>query len=564
MGIKRTILVVIFCLFVTGQVYSEGYVVEWTRTYNSALSMNDWGEDIAVDSAGNVYVTGVEKGNPGDGDDIWTRKYDKHGNVLWTSTYNSPNNSDDWGRGIAVDDNGNVYVTGVEYRDDLGQLDNIWTRKYDPDGFEIWTSTYNSPANGWDHGKDIAVDSAGNVYVIGDEQRTDIGQDYNIWIRKYDPDGYELWTSTYNSPNNWYDKGCGIAVDDAGNVYVTGYENRGDLGQSENIWTRKYDTDGFEIWTSTYNSPANSADWGLGIAVDSAGNVYVTGFEDRSDLGQDDNVWTRKYDTDGYEVWTFTYNSPSNGYDQGRDVAVDSLGNVYVIGFEEVTGFLNYDIWTRRYDTDGNVLWTSSYNSPNNSADNGFGIAVDSNKNVYVTGFVNRSDLGEGENIWTRKYRIVYDIKGIIQDKTGNPIEGVSVNLSGYTNSSVTTSATGYYEFVNIPGGEDYTITPTKLNYTFLPERVEFTTLDSDKTQNFIGKAVNYNSLRVYPNPVRGERGDEFIRFENVPYNTKIRIYNIAGDLVNEITNGNVYYVEWDLTNKHRIKVVKGKIVVNR
>jgi hypothetical protein len=175
----------------------------------------------------------------------------------------------------------------------------------------------------------------------------------------------------------------------------------------------------------------------------------------------------------------------------------------------------------------------------------------------------------------------VYDIRGVVRDFENNPIQGVSVNLSGYVTDSVITSATGYYEFLNIWGGESYTITPTKANYTFEPASVEFSNLDSDKTQDFIGKAVNYNSLRVYPNPA-----NEFIKFENIPYNTTIKIYNIAGDEIATLPSGarndsiQGYFIDWDLTNskgkkvasgvyiyilKHRdYGVVKGKIVVNR
>src|SRR5206468_3930175 len=143
----------------------------------------------------------------------------------------------------------------------------------------------------------IAVDGSGNAYVTGYENRSDLGQNYNTWIRKYDTNGSVLWTQTYNSPNNDDDESFGIAVDGSGNAYVTGYENRSDLGQSYNTWVRKYDTNGSVLWTKTYNSPNNDDDAGFGIAVDGSGNAYVTGYENRSDLGQDYNAWVRKYDT---------------------------------------------------------------------------------------------------------------------------------------------------------------------------------------------------------------------------------------------------------------------------
>ncbi|MFH1073777.1 MAG: SBBP repeat-containing protein [Candidatus Firestonebacteria bacterium] len=237
-------------------------------------------------------MTGIESVT-GQGYNIWTRKYDSNGTVVWTETYNGTANGADYGQGIAVDSSGNVYVTGYEWV--TGQGYNIWTRKYDSNGTEVWTKTYNGAANDY-IGYGIAVDSSGNVYVIGSETVT--GQGYNIWTRKYDSNGTEVWTKTYNGAVNGDDYyGTGVAVDSSGNVYVTGFENVayhvGSVWTSWNIWTRKYDSSGNEVWTKTYNGAVNGDDVGNGIAVDSSGNVYVTGFE--SVAGQDWNIWTRKY-----------------------------------------------------------------------------------------------------------------------------------------------------------------------------------------------------------------------------------------------------------------------------
>src|SRR3989339_211239 len=259
----------------------------------------------------------------------------------------------------------------------------------------LWTKTYNGATNGNDYGMGIAVDSSGNVYAIGNEEIT--GQSANIWIRKYDNNGAEIWTRTYNGVANGVDMGSGIAVDISGNVYVTGSEEI--AGHSYNIWTRKYNSNGAEIWTRTYNGAANSTDSGIGIAVDDSGNVYVTGTEEVT--GQSYNIWTRKYDSSGSEVWTKTYNGSANASDYGSGVAVDSIGNVYVTGCETVTG-QSYNIWTRKYDSDGSEVWTKTYNGNANGTDVGSGITVDSSGNIYVTGYTFVS--GENGNIWTGKY----------------------------------------------------------------------------------------------------------------------------------------------------------------
>ncbi|MEK0369501.1 MAG: SBBP repeat-containing protein, partial [Nitrosopumilus sp.] len=197
--------------------------------------------------------------------------------------------------------------------------------------------------------------------------------------------------------------GYGIAVDGNGNVYVTGYEFRSDLGESNNIWVRKYSqptpTSVLIEWTTTYNSSNGNNDRGFGIAVDGNGNVYVTGCENRTDLGEGNNIWVRKYNTDGLIQWTTTYNSPNDSSDYGYGIAVDGNGNVYVTGYEERSGE-GYNIWVRKYNTDGLIQWTTTYNDPNDNIDIGKGIAVDGNGNVYVTGYEVRTDLGEGYNIW--------------------------------------------------------------------------------------------------------------------------------------------------------------------
>ena len=460
--------------------FSDDYVI-WTSTYNSPNNRCDIGNSVAVDGSGNVYVTGYEnRADLGQSNNIWTRKYDSNGYEVWTSTYNSPSNNNDSGNGIAVDTTGNVYVTGYENRTDLVQSYNIWTRKYDSNGYKIWTSTYDSPNNGLDKATGIAVDSSGNVYITGFEYRSDLGQGFNIWTRKYNSTGYKVWTSTYNSAGNKNDKGSDIAVDASGNVYVTGYEDNGTTFENNNIWVRKYDNNGYEVWTSTYSSPGNNDDEGNGIAVDGSGNVYVVGYIDRSDLSQALNVWIRKYNSDGYEIWTLTYNSAGNKEDKGSDIAVDDSGNVYVTGYIDRSDLVQGDnILIKVYDKNGNEIWSSTYNSPANQDDRGYDIAVDADCNFYVTGFVNRaSDLNQGYNIWTRKYKAL--------SLTAKDLEGVI----------------------------------------------------------------------VYPNPVN-VNDVAFVNFKDLTENSNIKIYTIAGDLVFE-KNINTGSYQWNIQNNNDKNIKSG------
>ncbi len=560
----------LFCIFIfisflfmlTTSSFGEGFAIDWTSTYNSSNNSYDEGSGIALDNSGNIYVTGYEnRVDLGQQNNIWVGKYNSSGFEVWTSSYNSPNNNNDYGNDIAVDSSGNVYVIGSEYRSDLGEHYNIWVRKYDTNGNTLWTSTYNSPNNNDDYGNGIAVDGSGNVYVTGSEYRDDLGEEFNIWVRKYDTNGFEIWTSTYSSPNDDDDHGNGIAVDNSGNVYVIGSESRSVLLQGDNIWVRKYDANGNTLWTETYNSPDNQWDEGFGIAVDGSGNVYVTGYEYRGDLLQGDNIWVRKYDANGNTLWTKTYTSPNNSGDYGNGIAVDSSGSVYVIGSEYRSDLgEHYNIWVRKYDTNGNTLWTSTYNSPNNSRDKGRGIVLDNSGNIYVTGYEYRSDLGEQNNIWTRKYIQFFDIAGTITDES-NPLQGVTVNLTGDSTASTITDANGNYIFNNLNGGGTYTVTPTDTNYTFNPENRLYSNLNGSITNANFTKAKDFaddlENVIAYPNPWKHGMGINVITFDNLMENSKIQIYTFSGNLVFEVEVDSVDY-QWDLKNKDGNDIASG------
>jgi hypothetical protein len=300
----------------------------------------DYASAIAVDASKNVYVTGWSDGD-GTYRDYATVKYDTNGNELWVKRYNGPGNGYDYARAIAVDASKNVYVTG--WSDGDGTYRDYATLKYDADGNELWVKRYNGPGSGADSAIAIAVDASGNIYVTGESSGSGTGADYATV--KYDSDGHQLWVARYNGPGNDSDEASAIALDSSGNVYVTGTSY--DSVINRDYATVKYDADGNDLWVKRYNGPGNNWDEAHGIAVDASGNVYVTG--DSPGSGTDDDYATIKYDTDGNELWVKRYNGPGNDLDWALAIAVDTLENVYVTGWSEGSE-TGYDYATLKYE----------------------------------------------------------------------------------------------------------------------------------------------------------------------------------------------------------------------
>ncbi len=235
---------------------------------------------------------------------------------------------------------------------------------------EAWVARYKGPSGGAEWVYDIAVDGSGNVYVTG-KSFNDTPYDYSYVTVKYDNDGNELWVARYDGPGGDDDVAQAIAVDGYGNVYVTG-KSYNSLHEDYAYATIKYDGDGSELWVARYDGAGVEDDDGRAIAIDGSGNVYVTG-------SSGGDYATIEYDSNGNQLWAARYEGSPGSDDGAVGIALDGSGNAYVAGTSQG------DYAALKYDSNGNQIWVARYDNSGGD-DTAKAMALDGAGNVYVTG----------------------------------------------------------------------------------------------------------------------------------------------------------------------------------
>lgn len=305
----------------------------WVKRYNGINDGFDFPRDLVIDKHSNVYITAITRGS--NSDDYLTMKYDSSGNLIWTAVY--PDG--DVPNAMAIDSSGNVYITG----ESSSFYTTYMTIKYNNSGELQWARTHGSPRDA--EGTSIAADREGNIYVTGFITLSNGGSNYStlkydslgnlLWMEnfdrffsmnpysiivdsmsncfiigssaiiKYNSFGSILWADTSNSIY----AGVYSVLDNFGSLYITKITN---INATSNYFTiQKYGTNGNIIWVSNYGGELNHIHEPHGITIDKDNNIVATGFEFLNGTKFSDTLITIKY---SQTTGIINYNSYKSDY----------------------------------------------------------------------------------------------------------------------------------------------------------------------------------------------------------------------------------------------------------
>jgi Secretion system C-terminal sorting domain/Beta-propeller repeat len=379
--------------------------------------------------AGTANITSLGLG------DIYILKQDASGNLLWVKSIGGTGS--DIGNGIAVDAAGNIFITGgfnntADFDPSTGTVNltsagtnDIFIVRLDASGNYVWAKTIGGTSADFANG--IVLDAASNIYITGGfanttdfdpgagtANLTSVGGN-EIFIAKFNASGSYIWAKAMGSTFN--DIGYGITLDASGNIYTTGYfSNTADFDPSAgtanltsaggtDIFITKLDASGNYLWAKGMGG--TGADFGYGITTDASGNIYATGsFSSAADfdpsastanltsVGNTD-IFIAKLDASGNYLWAKGMGGTSA--DIGYGITSDASGSIYATGsfsgtadFDpnastaNVTSGGGTDIFIAKLDASGNYLWGKGIGGTSN--DIGHSIHLDASNNIYTSG----------------------------------------------------------------------------------------------------------------------------------------------------------------------------------
>ncbi len=560
-------------------------------TNNMALSTllgsfaDDIANDVAVDANGNTYVVGRTDSisfpttsgtfdtSQNGSSDAFVAKLNSSGTGLVFSTYLGGTFFDE-ALGLAVDADGNIYVAGSAssgfpvtvgaFDESFNGSNDVFITKLNAAGSGLVYSTYVGAAQ-LDYAQDLAIDPAGNAYVVvrtqdavvdypttpGAFDTTQNGSD-DVAVTKINPAGTALVYSTFLGGSS-IDNGRSIAVNGAGEVVVGGSTTDDVTDFPTTVGA--YDTthNGLtDFFVTKINAAGSGLVWstliggagidnGAGIAIDQAGSVYVTGsvtagfpttagvFDTTAAGSTETGIC--KFGSDGSTLVYSTYLGGTQS-EVPNAIAVDRFGFAYVtgnnfggdfpmtVGAYDTTQNGSNDVFLSVINQNANAIAYSTYVG-GGGADDANDIALDTVGNIYLAGRTVAAGVmypvtpdafqtlnGGSNDAFVTKFGDFAIGGKVIDSTTGNPLSNVMVALSGQVSGTVLTGPDGRFGFLDTVPGEPHAVSATRPGYSMNPAVWNIAALAANRELIFVASVGT---------PTGGTGGT--LRFENISYN---------------------------------------------
>ncbi|MBT0663850.1 fibronectin type III domain-containing protein [Geobacter pelophilus] len=392
--------------------------------FDSTYNGDDFAKVIAVGPDNNPVVTGYSdskemiEGVPGSGGglDYLTMKFDRSLSQLWNDRYDSAQNGLDVPTCLFINQNNDVLVSGhseLFLAQAGGNINSIFTIKYPSTGEDFaWEDQFNGPGGIDDRATAISssADANNNIAVVGYGRNSRNNQD--IYLIKYLANGTRAWIPVIIDKLG-DDIPSAVVFDKNGDIFITGTSHN---GSNFDIYTAKYNgATGAQIWEDLYNGGYGD-DQGLALAIDPAGNPYVSGFVTTASNGRD--FYTIKYDGANVapkrRLWGNPYDGPAHGNDWAAAISVDPIdGSSVTVAGTRTTRNNDDDFHVIRYNANGDEVWSKTILRPDTDEELK-SMSTDLSGNIFVAG---------STTDWTNTSALAFRIKsdGTILDGTAIP-----------------------------------------------------------------------------------------------------------------------------------------------
>ncbi len=430
---------------------------DWLWVQSVGGSSYEDGRNIAVDTAGNTYVTGHFSGSAMFGsttltsqgsDDVFVAKLNSSGEWLWAQR--AGGSSYEIGYDVAVDTVGNVYIIGCfngsasfgSTTFTSGGYSDVFVAKLNTAGEWLWAQR--AGGLGDDYGFGVGIDASGNTYIGGCfydlamlGNTTLIGEgESDMFVAKLNSSGEWLWAESAGGINEEW--GSSIAVDSYGTTSITGYFYDSATFGIETLTSEG----GADVFVARLNS---TGDWlwaisgggiddalGNGIAIDAAGNTYITGnYYNSVTFGSTiltnegySNVFVAKLNSIG--DWLWAESAVGTDINDGIGITVDPNGHIYIVGnfigsisFDSITlnSVGSYDVFVAKMNATRNWSWAQKAGGTDD--DYGWGIAVDAGGNTSITGGFSTLATFGSETIISQGFTDIF-VAQLVPSSNGN------------------------------------------------------------------------------------------------------------------------------------------------